>query len=196
MTTISINRAPVLTLWAAVVAQRLGFDEDEALTLGQSVAGHNAQSKGRKLGIFKPPEEKPKEAREKEPGERFLVEVCGRPVPAMNTDDGVRAVRGGKPMDPESVRRYLAGKFGGDLGAARSAMRKLARAYTPGELAHAAYPLYERFRPDIPEGKKGWGARGELDLGLIERLAKEKHQGRPTARTAVRQRRLPGAVTR
>jgi hypothetical protein len=26
--TISINRAPVLALWAAVVAQRLGFDED------------------------------------------------------------------------------------------------------------------------------------------------------------------------
>jgi hypothetical protein len=36
--TISINRAPVLTLWAAVVAQRLGFDEDEALTLGKAVA--------------------------------------------------------------------------------------------------------------------------------------------------------------
>ena len=37
--TISINRAPVLTLWAAVVAQRLGFEEDEALTLGKAVAG-------------------------------------------------------------------------------------------------------------------------------------------------------------
>jgi len=36
---ISINRAPVLILWAAVVAQRLGFDEDEALTLGEAVAG-------------------------------------------------------------------------------------------------------------------------------------------------------------
>jgi hypothetical protein len=31
---LSINRSPVLTLWAAVVAQRLGFDEDESLTLG------------------------------------------------------------------------------------------------------------------------------------------------------------------
>ncbi len=31
--TIPINRAPVLTLWAAVVAERLGLDEDEALTL-------------------------------------------------------------------------------------------------------------------------------------------------------------------
>jgi hypothetical protein len=25
---ISINRAPVLTLWAAIVAQRIGFDEN------------------------------------------------------------------------------------------------------------------------------------------------------------------------
>src|SRR6187402_1427757 len=110
--TISINRAPVLTLWAAVVAQRLGFDGDEALTLGRAVAGLNAQAKGRRLGIF---EEKPKKARERETGERFFVGVCGRAVPATNTDDGVRAVRGGKPADPDAVRRYLEGKFGGNL---------------------------------------------------------------------------------
>ena len=107
--TISINRAPVLTLWAAVVAQRLGFAEDEALTLGRAVAGLNAYSKGRRLGLFKPHEEKAKKAREKEPGERFLVEVCGRPVPATNTDDGIRAVKGAQVIQPEGVRRYLAG---------------------------------------------------------------------------------------
>jgi hypothetical protein len=94
--TISINRAPVLTLWAAVVAQRLGFEEDEALSLGKAGAGLNARAKGRKLGIFKPHEEKAKKAREKEPGERFWIEVLGRPVPATNTDDGIRAVWGGK----------------------------------------------------------------------------------------------------
>jgi hypothetical protein len=79
---ISINRAPVLTLWAAVVAQRLGLDEDEALTLGKAVAGLNAQAKGRRLGIFKPHEGKAKKAREKERGGRFWIEVLGRPVPA------------------------------------------------------------------------------------------------------------------
>lgn len=82
--TISINRAPVLTLWAAVVSQRLGFSEDEALSLGRAVAGLNAQAKGRRLGIFKPHERKPKEAREKERGERFFIEVCGRTVPVKN----------------------------------------------------------------------------------------------------------------
>jgi hypothetical protein len=47
--TLSINRAPVLTLWAAVVAVRPGFGRDEALTLGRAVAGLNAYSKGRSL---------------------------------------------------------------------------------------------------------------------------------------------------
>jgi hypothetical protein len=174
MKTISINRAPVLTLWAAVVAQRLGFNENEALTFGKAVAGLNAQSKGRSLGIFKPHEEKPKKAREKERGERFLIEVCGRPVPAMNTDDGIRAVRGSTPIDPDSVQRYLDDKFGENLKAVQSAMQKLAKAYKPSELAHDAYPLYERFRPQIPAGVKGWGAKGNLDLALIGKLAKEK----------------------
>ena len=51
---IQINRAPVLTLWAAIVAERLGFNPDEALSLGKALAGLNAQSKVRRLGIFKP----------------------------------------------------------------------------------------------------------------------------------------------
>jgi hypothetical protein len=174
MKTISINRAPVLTLWAAVVAQRLGFAEDEALSLGRSVAGLNAQAKGRRLGIFKPHKKKPKEAREKERGERFLIEVCGRAVPNTNTEDDIRAISRGQPVDPEGVRRYLEGKFGENLKAARLAMKKLARAFKPKELAERSYPLYEQFRPAIPEGVKGWGAKGELDLGLIERLAKKK----------------------
>ena len=174
MKIISINRAPVLTLWATVVAHRLGFDENEALSLGKAVAGLNAQAKGRRLGIFKPHEEKTKKAREKEQGERFLIEVCGRPVPATNTDDGIRAVRGSKPIDPDSVRRYLDNKFSDQLKAVQLAMRKLARAFKPQELALNAYPLHELFRPSIPEGKKGWDAKGDLDLGLIGRLAKER----------------------
>jgi hypothetical protein len=174
MKSISINRAPVLTLWAAVVARRFGFDEGEALTLGNAVAGLNAQAKGRRLGIFNPHEEKAKKAREKERGERFLIELCGRPVPATNTEEGIRAVRGRNPIDPDSVRRYLDTKFGDDLKAVRSAMKRLANAYKPQELAHDAYGLYERFRPDIPAGKKGWVAKGDLDLGLFGQMAKRK----------------------
>jgi hypothetical protein len=171
---ISINRAPVLTLWAAVIAERLGFDEDESLSLGKALAGLTAQTKGRRLGIYKPHEKGTKQAREKERGEEFWIEVCGRPVPAKNTDEGIRAVKGAQVIEPGGVRRYLEGKFGDDLGTVRSAMKRLAKSYAPRELAEAAFQLYERFRPAIPEGVKGWGAQGELDLRVIEGLASRK----------------------
>src|SRR3954466_5962470 len=117
--TIRINRAPVLTLWTTVVAQRLGFDQDEALTVGRAVAGLNAHSKGRRLGIFRPHEEKAEKAREKERDERVFIEVFGRRVPARNTEEGIRAVKGKQVIQPDSVRSYLEGKFGDDLDAVR-----------------------------------------------------------------------------
>jgi len=51
---IIINRAPVLTLWAAVVAEHVGFDKSEALSLAKAVAGQQAQAKGQTLGIYHP----------------------------------------------------------------------------------------------------------------------------------------------
>src|SRR4051794_34913852 len=48
--TIQVNRAPVLTLWAAVVAERLGQPADTALTLGRAVAGAAARVKARNIG--------------------------------------------------------------------------------------------------------------------------------------------------
>src|SRR5574342_689943 len=98
---IKINRAPVLTLWAAIVAERLGYDEETALTLGKAVAGLNAQSKGRKLGIY---EEKTAEEQEKEKGkkkekpvEAEFIEILGRGIPTIKTPNGLRAAVDGKP---------------------------------------------------------------------------------------------------
>jgi len=169
---IQINRAPVLTLWAAVVAERLGYDKKEALTFGKAVAGLNAQSKGRKLGIYeeKSEEEKKKE-RKKEPANLQLVGLLGRGVPAIKTSKGLRAAIKGEEITPESVERYLEQKFGDDLDEVRAAMEKLAKAYTPKQLEVKAYDLYEKFRPEIPEGKRGWGAKGELDLDYVRSLA-------------------------
>jgi hypothetical protein len=47
-----VNRALVLTIWAAVVAEVLGSEHDKALTLGRAVAGLNAYSKGVSLRLF------------------------------------------------------------------------------------------------------------------------------------------------
>ena len=171
---ILINRAPVLTLWATTVAERLGFNRDEALSLGKAVAGLNAQSKGRRLGIYKPVPQDIKKARTQKRGEEFFVEICGRQVPAVNTTAGVRAAIKDKPVEAESAERYLKSKFGESLETVRVAMRGLAKTYEPEDLSKNAFRLYEKFRPAIPEGATGWGAKGNLDVDRIRSLAFKK----------------------
>lgn len=169
--TITINRAPVLTLWAAIVAERLGHDREAALTLGKALAGMNAASKGRRLGIYGP------EAGERpaRPAAKPDVEpLMGREIPVTRGRAGVRALDKGTPIAPESVQRYLEGKFGDALPDAEKALRALARSRTPAALAAEAFALYERFRPGVPEGVRGWGAAGVLDLSVVARLAKAK----------------------
>ena len=168
--TIKINRAPVMTLWATVVAERQGNPPDTALTLGRAVAGLNAQSKARRLGLV---EEKQPEAEPQRPARKpKTVTVLGRAVPVAATKDGLRATSKDEPIKPETVKRYLASKFGEALPEARAAMEALALAYSPKELAGEAYALYEQFRPTVPEGQKGWGAAGSLDLTRIRRMAR------------------------
>jgi hypothetical protein len=178
---IKINRAPVLTLWAAVVAERLGYDEETALTLGKAVAGLNAQSKGRRLGIYEEKSEEEKkeeklalskvEGKKEKAAQLEFIQLLGRGIPAVKTPRGLRAAIQGEVIHAGSVEAYLKQKFKEDLADTRAAMQKLAKAYTPKQLESKAYDLYEKFRPEIPEGTKGWGAKGELDLDYIRSLA-------------------------
>jgi len=174
MESVTINRAPVLTLWAAVVAERLGFDRDEALTLGKAVAGLNAQSKGQRLGIFLPSPEAVRRERAKKAKAAGVLRVAllGRAVLVLRTDEGLRAVnKDQKPMAPASVDKYLHSKFGESLSAVRSAMQKLADSRKPEALDSVAFQLYEAFRPEIPTGESGWGAKGKLSVKKIQELA-------------------------
>src|SRR5262245_48624446 len=174
MDIVTTNRAPVLTLWAAVVAERLGFDPDEALTLGKAVAGLTAQSKGQRLGIFSPSPENVRQERAKKAKAAGVLRVAllGRVVPVLRTDFGLRAVdKEQKPMAPTSVAKYLQSKFGDRLPEVRGAMEKLAKSHSAEALANKAFQLYEAFRPEIPEGESGWGAKGKLSLRKIQELS-------------------------
>ena len=166
-----VNRAPVLTLWAAVVAERLGFAHDEALTLGRAVAGLNAYSKGKALGIFKPAPERVRGDRQRRPARAQRVELLHRVVEVVRTPEGLRAVSKGAPVNPATVMAYLQSKFGDALSPVREAMTELARTYAADELAQRAYSLYEEFRPQVQSGESGWGARGALELSRIRALA-------------------------
>lgn len=172
-TIVRINRAPVMTLWAAVVMERLGYKRDEALTLGRAVAGLNANAKAQIIGLREraKPGKSAKEAQSaKRPPAAKHVLVLGREVPIVKTAEGVRAAKDGKPDSPEAVKRYLESKFGESLAATRTAMQTLAKSFTREELETHAYALYEQFRPTVPRGTAGWGAKGELDLGALVKL--------------------------
>lgn len=168
---ISINRAPVLTLWVAVVATREGYTYEEGLSFGKAIAGLMAQSKGRSLGIYEQPAEEKREERKRERKEYEKLPVFGMNVPAHTTQDGHRlALESGKQVSPASVASYLHRSFGANLERAKGAMEDLANSFSPEEIGGAAYSLYEKFRPAVSYGVKGWGAKGFLDLKYMRSL--------------------------
>jgi len=173
---IKINRAPFLTLWATVVARRMGFDEDEALTLGRAVAGLTAQSKGRRLGIYHPrPTEEIEKVRELQAGmEAKEFPFMGRMIPCVMTEEGIRTLTGTRPADPRSVERYLRGKFGEHLDAVRQRLDALAGTYGEEELLQHGMDIYMRLRPNVPKGREGWGKQGLLDTDAIDRMIEER----------------------
>jgi len=90
--------------------------------------------------------------------ETVTVDLLHRAVPAKHIDEGLRALSGETPIHPESVQKYLESKFGDALKDVSNAMMELAKSLPPSQLAQKAYAPYEKFRPEIPPGKKGWGA--------------------------------------
>jgi hypothetical protein len=164
-----VNRAPVLTLWAAVVAECLGHPADTALTLGRAVAGSSARIKARSIGREERKSDRdadtPRLAVQHVTAPVFLL---GQTIRLLPTADGeLRAAEGEQPANPVAVQRYLANAFGGDPGEVRAAMEVLAARYEPVELNRIGFRLYERFRPEIPPGNTGWGAKAALEVAKI-----------------------------
>jgi hypothetical protein len=169
---IRVNRAPVLTLWAAVVAEALGHSEGTALTLGAAVAGTAARAKARRLGLAEEERDEPRERPRERAAPSRAVRLLGREIEVVRDKAGhLVAARDGQAQSAGAVRSYLARAFGGRLGEAREAMRRLAASLPPAELDRVGFRLYERFRPAVPEGTAGWGAKGELRVEAIERAS-------------------------
>jgi hypothetical protein len=164
-TPIRVNRAPVLTLWAAVVAERLGHPAATAFSLASAVAGTAARAKARRLGLA---EERPAPAGRNTPA-RPGLHLLGRDIPVTQGEDGVllAADAQGRPAPAAPVQAYVARAFGPRLEEVRGAMQALAERWPPAELDRIGFRLYEAFRPEVPEGSRGWGAKGELRLDRI-----------------------------
>src|SRR5262249_42906435 len=147
---IDVGRRPVLILWSTIVAERLGFDRDEALTLGRAVA-----SLGGCIAKVPPDAVTPAEIAEMrvklQPGQTIDVGLIDRVVRIARVPEGLRAVVKNRPIDPASVELYLGEKFGDQIDAVAEAMINLAETLPPSRLAERAAELYEQFRPETSE---------------------------------------------
>eukprot|EP00898_Chlorokybus_atmophyticus_P005257 jgi/Chlat1/5732/Chrsp38S05561 len=176
---IYVNRAPVLTLWVAVVAEREGYCFDEGLTFG----------KAKHLGIREERGLAASQRRRRDDPDVFHIPVFGIHLAAKRTPEGLRALQHSDPVSPESVCEYLRHAFGNKLPVVIDAMRELAASYNPDEISRVAYDLYTEFRPPVAPGRAGWGQKGPLSLRKIRELMKKapmvKVKGKVDARQNV-----------
>jgi hypothetical protein len=170
---IQIGRAPVLALWASVVAERLGLPPNTALTLGWSVSSGNARIKARSLGMTEEAlgEEERSAHATAAASKGEMVRLMGRDIPVVKIDHTLVACVDGKPVSADGARAYLALAYGDRLNEVRSEMAALAATLAPEELNRVAFRLYEAFRPDVPHGPEGWDAQGILHIDRIRGAA-------------------------
>ena len=150
--TIHIHRAPVLALWGAVVAERLGYNRNTALTLGHALAdlGESPLLNG-----------------------ATAVELLGQSIPTVETRSGLRALVVHMPCSPALAEQYLKNMFGDALEEVRAGMERLAQAHSPSDLMKDGLKLYEAFCPKVPSNGQDAGRGGEVfRLGRLLALAR------------------------
>lgn len=178
MTTICIGHAPVLTLWASIVAERLGWRHDTALTLGRAVSAMTARGKGARLGRSAPPENHRNVPPPSAPAESTDaiqdVLLLGRIVHVAPTPEGPRALSENALLQPEAVERYLRAEFGNQLCGALSAMERLAATIAIDKLNDDALRLYEHFGPKAHSGKGTHGTKSVFDIDLVHALVRAR----------------------
>jgi len=162
-----VNRAPVMTAWAMVVAERMGFKREEALSIASVYTEMNATSKGVRLGIFE--EERGKGMEPTQGGGQPYVDFMGRRIPVFSTQSSQwRALLKGAPVPPSSAYAYISNALRQTTGHVLGAMRLLAGTFAPAELNRLAFGLYAEFRPSVD----GWGKKGDVRCEAILALRK------------------------
>ena len=93
----------------------------------------------------------------------------GRTYVSVRPGDHGRALQGEGRRAGVSI---VGGELDDHIGAAVDDARDHRLIQQPDDLEARAFALYEAFRPEIPRGVRGWGAKGTLDLDKIVGLAR------------------------
>jgi len=167
-----VNRAPLMTAWATVVAERMGFQREEALSIANVYTEMNAISKGVSLGIFDASRNNGMEAARA--GSQPYVDIMGRRVPLYQMQsEKWRALSNNSPAQPGTAFSYISRAFRQTTSHVIGALRLLANSYGPQELNEKGFGLYAEFRPSV----EGWGGRGELRCDKILALRRKATPG-------------------
>ncbi|KAL0576922.1 hypothetical protein V5O48_005068 [Marasmius crinis-equi] len=151
-----INRAPLMTIWATVVAERMGFKREEALSIASVYTEMNAISKGVTLGIFEEGKEKGLDA--SRGGTQPYVDFIGRRPLYQTQEEDWRALLKGTPAKPSAAYGYISRSFRQTTPYITGSLRLLANSFTSQEINDKAWSLYIRFRPEVNE----WGKRSQV----------------------------------
>ncbi|KAJ7129582.1 hypothetical protein C8R44DRAFT_82192 [Mycena epipterygia] len=174
-----VNRAPLMTAWSTLVAERLGFQREEALSIASVYTELNAISKGVSMGIYKKGTERAMEA----PigGSQPYVELMGRRVPLFQTQTSQwRGLSNGTAVQPSTAFAYISRALRQTTPHIIGALRLLVESFTPQEINAKAWGLYAEFRPEV----NGWGERAEVKCETILGLRKETRSVEPTGKTS------------
>lgn len=178
-----VNRAPVLTLWGAIVSHREGqcreppVTWEEALTYGKAVANLCARTKGTKLGLMEAnrnnQSEPYQQSLKKHKSNFGAVKVFGTSLEVSTVNGRLYGVEDGHPVSPSRVLSYLENSFGANLPRVKQALEAVAVQFPPEDLSAQAFRLYENFRPVVAPGRGGWGQKGVLNLQYVRALAED-----------------------
>lgn len=159
---IRVNRAPLLALWVATVAERLGHPPETAMSLASAIAGIAARAKARRLGT----EDAAPSGRD---ASQASVVLLGHEIPVTHDEQGVllAAEPDGTPAPGGPAGNYVRRAFGDRLAEVQGAMQRVAASYPEEELNRSGFRLYESFRTARPEGSGGRGSKELLDLSLL-----------------------------
>ncbi|KAH7914198.1 hypothetical protein BJ138DRAFT_1057479 [Hygrophoropsis aurantiaca] len=156
-----VNRAPLMAAWATVVAERLGFEREEALSIASVYTEMNAISKGVAIGVYS--SDKTKETSSIPGAVQPYVDLMGRRPLYQTQTSQWRALANNSPALPSTSFSYISRAFRQTTAYILGALRLLAQSYTPQELNAKGFGLYAEFRPVVD----GWGQRGDVRCDRI-----------------------------
>jgi hypothetical protein len=167
----TLNRFPLLGLWAKEAARRQGYTKDEAQALGHAYAvlyairaqKHPKTEADREKAAAKRPARKPRGIRQ--------IRFGGDDLDVVYDADG-RAqgkVGGEKPQTARTYQASVEGKFPpGYYPKLEKAFRRVLRRYTPGMLnGRVVYNLYDEWKEHCAVGRR-------VDLNCLLEWCDEK----------------------